>query len=202
MNKLYNFLRNLFSKSGRKKSILISKFNRIPVQQTKKRIYVDLDGVCADYRKLYKARIANDPEMKFPQAAYGFFTEMEEIADSVSAVKELSKHYDVWFLSAPSHRNPMCLAEKNYWVRLHFGPEWPERLILANDKSLLKGDFLIDDNATGRNQENFEGVKILFDVYNQIPPHIKATYVRCKNWIEVMEYFMADLQYQTNKKNS
>jgi len=161
----------------------------------RKRIYVDLDGVCANYRKLYLERKQQDPDNNFPQASYGFFMEMEEIPGAISAVKKLAENYDVWFLSAPSHRNPMCLAEKNYWVRQHFGPEWPERLILANDKSLLKGDFLIDDNATGRNQENFEGIKILFDTFNEIPSHITATYVKCKNWIEVLDYFQFDLEY-------
>jgi len=176
------------------------RFERVKPTKSKQIIYVDLDGVCADYRKIYLSRLAHDPDNKYPQATYGFFMEMEEIKDAITAVKTLAEHYDVWFLSAPSHRNPMCLAEKNYWVRKHFGPEWPERLILANDKSLLRGDYLIDDNATGRNQENFEGVKILFDTFNPIPAHITQQYIKCKNWIEVMEFFMSQLAQ--NKKNT
>ena len=37
-----------------------------------------------------------------------------------------------------------------------------ERLIISPNKSLLKGDYLIDDNYTGRFQNEFEGEFIHF----------------------------------------
>mgnify|MGYP003460767576 FL=1 len=143
-----------------------------------KRIFVDLDGVCCDIRKLARQKFSESPEVKYPQSQYGFFIELEEIENSVSSIKELSKNYDVWFLSAPSTKNPMSYAEKNYWIRIHFGQEWCDKLILCPDKSLLIGDYLIDDNLSGRGQDRFIGEFIHFgsDKY--------------KNWSEVLKYFI------------
>ena len=36
-----------------------------------------------------------------------------------------------------------------------------KKLIITPNKGLNKGDYLIDDNATGKGQENFEGELIL-----------------------------------------
>lgn len=158
-----------------------------------KRIYIDLDGVCADLQKQADKKYKENPLMKYPQAEYGFFMEMEPIEDAVIAVKTLAEHYDVWFLSAPSWRNPLCLAEKNYWVRQHFGLEWAERLILCSDKSLLKGDYLIDDHQSGRGQDKFEGELIHFGAINT--PN--------SQWVEIFEYlvfedFLMDNGYITD----
>lgn len=173
----------------------VHEFKSVKQIQSKKIVYVDLDGVCADLKKLADKKLKQNPLMIYPQAEYGFFMEMEEIKDAVSAVKTLAEHYDVWFLSAPSYKNPLCLAEKNYWVRNHFGPEWPERLILSSNKALLKGHYLIDDNITGRNQENFEGKFVHFG---------SPTF---STWTKVMEFFMFEIEYdlakdQNNKKNT
>jgi 5'-nucleotidase len=155
------------------------------VKVTKKTIYIDLDGVCADYKKQWHKKKAEDPELAWPQATYGFFMEMEQIKDAVSAVKTLNEHYDVMFLSAPSSRNPMCLAEKNYWIRINFGPEWVDKLILCNEKQRCIGDYLIDDNATGRGQDTFEGELILFGD-KKFP-----------TWYSVLEYlFLKDFAHE------
>ncbi len=140
-----------------------------------KRIYVDLDGVLADIEKQHAKRAKINPDMKYPQATYGFFMEMEQIPDGVNAVKALADHFDVWFLSAPSWKNPMCAAEKTYWVQNNFGIEWAERLIISSDKGCFYGDYLIDDNLKGRNQEGFKGKVI----------HFKNT-----TWVDVFEYII------------
>ena len=160
------------------------------IKTDRKIIYVDLDGVCADSKKLAAEKLKKNPSMLYPQAEYGFFMEMEEIKDAVSAVKTLAEHYEVYFLSAPSYKNPLCLAEKNYWVRNHFGPEWPERLIMSSYKNLSIGDYLIDDNLTGRHQEKFEGEFIHFGG------------PKYRTWIEVMEYFMFQLEYDLQQEKN
>lgn len=149
----------------------------------KKTIYVDLDGVLADIAKQRDKRLAQNPDMKYPQATYGFFMEMEQIPDGVAAVKALDDHFDVWFLSAPSWKNPMCAAEKTYWIQKNFGIEWAEKLILCSDKSKCKGEYLIDDNATGRGQDKFKGELILFT----------------GDWVSVFEYIIKKEKLETNK---
>lgn len=125
-------------------------------------LYVDLDGVLCDIHKQRQLYLKNNPDMKYPQSQYGFFVEMEEIPYSVDSVKMLSKHFDVWFLTAPSTRNPMSYAEKNYWIRLHFGQDWCDKLIICPDKSLLRGEYLVDDNKSGRGQDRFIGTLVQY----------------------------------------
>jgi hypothetical protein len=69
----------------------------------------------------------------------------------------------------------MCYTEKAYWIRKHLGFETQEKLILCTDKSLLKGDYLIDDQI-GSGQENFEGELITFGSEPTT------------DWIEVLKY--------------
>ena len=45
------------------------------------------------------------------------------------------------------------------WVEDHLGLHWCKKLILCPDKSLLKGDILIDDQVW----EKFSGQKIVFN---------------------------------------
>ena len=65
--------------------------------------------------------------------------------------------YVVHILSAPSVFNPLCYTEKRLWVENYPGFEFVHKLILATNKGLLEGDYLIDDYIAGRGQENFDG---------------------------------------------
>lgn len=153
-------------------------------------VYCDLDGVIANIAKHVKHHAVVNPDVKYPQSQYGFFLELEEIEYSVGSVKMLSKHFDMWFLTAPSTKNPMSYAEKNYWIRTHFGQEWCDKLILCPNKGLLKGDYLIDDNISGRGQDTFEGKLIHFGS-DQFP-----------DWFEVQKflYTSIDVKYETGYK--
>lgn len=44
----------------------------------------------------------------------------------------------------PRLQNATCASEKLSWLRQHF-PEFEERFVLTTDKTLVHGDFLIDD---------------------------------------------------------
>lgn len=111
----------------------------------KKRIYIDMDDTLCDYAKAQaKARIIN-PNQPYPQCQFGFFIGLEPIKDAIEAFKYLSENYDVWILTRPSTKNINCYSEKAYWVKEFLGEEAVERLILCPDKSLLMGDYLIDD---------------------------------------------------------
>jgi 5'(3')-deoxyribonucleotidase len=65
-------------------------------------------------------------------------------------------------LTAPSEHNPLSYTEKRIWIEKHLGFDFVERLIICSNKSLLKGDILIDDHISGKGQENFEGQLIHF----------------------------------------
>lgn len=121
-----------------------------------------MDDVICNYKKAYNTFKLLNFEIKYPQSQYGFFLDLEPILDSIESIKALDNHYDIYFLSSPSYKNPMCYAEKNYWIRKHFGIEWTKKLILSCNKSLLIGDYLIDDNYKGKGQEFFKGQLIHF----------------------------------------
>jgi 5'(3')-deoxyribonucleotidase len=130
----------------------------------KKIVYIDMDDTLADFMGAYEEARENNPIMMFPQAEYGFFANLQPLKDAVESVKILldSEHFSPYILTAPSTINPLCYTEKRIWVEQHLGMEMVERLIISPDKSLLKGDYLVDDILEGKGQENFEGELIQF----------------------------------------
>lgn len=139
-----------------------------------KRIYCDMDNTLCDMTTPYLKALKDNPEIKYPQSQYGFFTNLKPIEGAIEAFFILAKDYDVWILSKPSVMNPLCYTEKRVWVEKYLGYEYCEKLILCCEKGLLKGDFLIDDNPW----PNFEGKQILFG--GQDYP----------NWRSVLKYFI------------
>ena len=130
----------------------------------KRIVYIDMDDTLADFMGAYETARERNPAMMFPQAEYGFFANLEPLEDAIESVQRLldSEHLSPYILTAPSTINPLCYTEKRIWVEQHLGMEMVERLIISPDKSLLKGDYLIDDIPEGKGQENFEGELLQF----------------------------------------
>ena len=129
--------------------------------KSKKIVYVDLDGVLADFITAFVRERELNPEQPYPQSQYGFFMNLEPIKDSIESFKMLEEHFDMWILTRPSVQNPLCYTEKAIWVREKLGLDIQRKTIMCCDKSLLKGDFLIDD-TTDYGQTDFEGRFIHF----------------------------------------
>lgn len=127
----------------------------------KKRIYIDMDGVLCNFRKAHQEALYNNPIQPFPQSQWGFFLYLEEIPGAIDAFRKLQEEYDVWILTRPSYYNVNCYTEKAQWVLDHLGIDVLRQTIMSCDKSLLKGDYLIDDMNTDK-QSEFEGEWIEF----------------------------------------
>lgn len=141
----------------------------------KKIVYIDMDGVTADYDAHKHLTIEEDPngaECKVPE---GYFKNLPLIDGALEAITILSRSYDVYFLSTPQWSNPCCWKEKREWVGEHFGEVMFKRLILTHNKGLLKGDYLIDDRKTN-GVDSFEGEHIHFGT--NAYPNWKAVLVR------------------------
>lgn len=74
----------------------------------------------------------------------GWFAGLPVTPGATEGVPELMEVFDVWVCTKPLEANPTCRDEKGRWLRQHF-PYLEDRLIIAPDKSLIRGDILLDD---------------------------------------------------------
>lgn len=121
-------------------------------------IYIDIDDTVAKYTEAVRARV----DSEFPQSKEGFFRTLEPKEDAVKAVQMLIDDGNfVYFATRPSYKNPHCFTEKALWVQDVFGLYMYYQTIIIPDKSLLRGDVLIDDHS-GNGQDKFKGNWIQF----------------------------------------
>lgn len=141
-------------------------------------IHIDMDDTLCRYTEKYGAELALNPERAFPQSRVGFFCELEPIENAIESVKYLKTlGHDIYFLTAPSYKNPHCYTEKRLWIEQYFGLDACKNLIISRNKGLVMGDYLIDDRTEGRMQEHFSGELI----------HLGS---ECfPNWVEIVEFF-------------
>ena len=129
-----------------------------------KRIYIDMDQTLCNFKKAAEeeaVRATILSERDHPQSKIGFFLFLEPIEGAIESVRALEKQYDVWILSRPSFHNVHCYTEKALWIQRHLGFEMQKKLILCGNKSLVKGDYLIDDSKRD-GQTEFEGKHMWF----------------------------------------
>jgi len=110
--------------------------------------------------------------------AKGFYENLPPIEGAIDALKEMNEHFTVFICSTPLRDYMFNIFEKYAWIDAHLGKEWIEKIILTRDKTLIHGDYLIDDApvVNGVFQPKWE--HILFDqAYNR-----KDTHKRRLNW--------------------
>ena len=137
------------------------------------RILVDMDGVIADWGHAYGESLdmfgedaANIPRHK-DQRGFdlhagrtdreralidavmiepGFYSRLRPIPGAKEALKGMVKAgHDVRIVTSPWVSNPTCASDKLNWVVKHYGSHWGPRVIITADKTLVRGDILIDD---------------------------------------------------------
>lgn len=75
----------------------------------------------------------------------GWYAELPPVAGALDGLVGLAVHADVWLCTKPLEDNPTCRDDKGAWVRRCLGGDWERRLIISPDKSMIRGDFLLDD---------------------------------------------------------
>ena len=135
------------------------------------RVFFDMDDVLCYYTDAMNYARHKYPDQKYPQAQLDFFRNLKANPYAVKAFREMNDPnlngdiFDPWILTAPSMMNPLSYTEKRIWTEQQIGMWAVEKLIIAPDKSLLKGHILIDDQRKGRGQDRFDGVLIVPEEY-------------------------------------
>ena len=142
-----------------------------------KKVYVDMDDTLCDFIGPFRR---GEVSIKYPQSKVGFFLDLEPLEGAIDGMKILQTKSKVYILTRPSIKNTHCYTEKADWIKKYLGEEMLERMILCPDKSLVKGDYLIDDDHR-HGQTEFEGEHIHFGKDD-----------RFKNWSHVIEYLMSN----------
>ncbi len=126
-------------------------------------IFIDLDGVIADFESAIKIHPLRNqaPFDIHPDIIPNIFLNLGTIPGAFDAVNKLlcDIRFEIYFLSTAPWNNPSAWTDKRLWLEMLFGEKINRRLILTHRKDLLKGDILIDDRPNN-GAENFEG-KIL-----------------------------------------
>ena len=172
-----------------------------------KRLIIDMDDVMADatgqflhyYEKEFGVRIDRSvlngkgegegfPEnhsvvSKFPYRD-NFFRTMSVNENCQEVMEKLNRKFDVFIVSA-AVEFPQSLSEKLQWIKEHFPFLTWKQIVFCGSKTVVYGDYMIDDLAY--NLEHFNGEKFIFTA----PHNIHSNHFnRLNNWKEVGERFL------------
>ena len=121
----------------------------------KLRIYVDMDGVLANFDKAADEHPDNGTKSFRPDLILDF-SKFEVMPGAKEAVKKLlDMGHDLFIATTPPWSHPDSWGQKRNWVEKHF-PALKRKMVLTHRKDLLIGDILIDDTMW-RGQPDFQG---------------------------------------------
>ncbi|MFM7195944.1 MAG: 5' nucleotidase, NT5C type [Bacteroidota bacterium] len=172
-----------------------------------KRIIVDMDDVMADatgqflihYRQEFGVEITRESlhhkeELQgFPkahhQAVYeftfreNFFRTMAVKPGCQRVMQRLHEQHEVFIVSS-AMEFPNSLGEKLSWLKEHFPFLHWKQFVFCGKKSIVHGDYMIDDLP--QNLEGFNGEQLLFTA-----PHNMQVdrFTRIRDWDHVEQYF-------------
>lgn len=139
---------------------------------TNQTILIDMDGVLADWELLFDTDCRRFfPQFEWPEvytrrvynltagltqaqidATYavmdrpGFYTDLRPLPGAREALNEMAAAgYNVVICTSPTTTNRTCASDKLNWMNEHIGQGWADRTIITKDKTLVRGDILIDD---------------------------------------------------------
>ena len=113
-----------------------------------------------------------------------FFAVLEVMPESQRVLKRLQERYDI-FIATAAMEVPTSFTAKFEWLERHFPFIPPSHIVFCGDKSILRADFLIDDNP--RQLRRFRGEGILFTA----PANVHVTgFRRVDDWLDVERMFL------------
>lgn len=189
---------------------------------TKKILLIDQDGVICDYYgqflKMWKEQ---HPEKKFLEAKdlntfyiedhYGsenldhifaitrskfFFETLPPITGAIEALKQIEAdgEFEPFIVTAPDldFIDQGCWSEKARYIKHHLGEYWLKRLIITKDKTLVKGNWIIDDKPEMKGiNTNPDWTQIFFEHgYNKHLPGLRLK--TWAHWPELKKQLLVD----------
>lgn len=152
----------------------------------KKLLYIDMDGVVADFDggikkfcpDLHTADYDNTADRvdEICEANPEIFHHLDPLPEAIESVKKLAQHYEIYFLSTPMWNAPLSFTGKRIWLEKHFGTLAERRLILTHRKDLNYGHYLIDDHIR-HGVDLFKGRHIHFGSPDFPNWHTTVTYL-------------------------
>jgi len=113
-----------------------------------------------------------------------FFRVLTVMPDAQRVLARLQTRYDV-FIASAAMEVPSSFTAKYEWLAEHFPFIPTSHIVFCGDKSILRADFLIDDNP--RQLGLFQGEGILYTS----PANVHITgYRRVNNWLDVETLFL------------
>lgn len=116
----------------------------------------------------------------------GFFWDLDVMPGCQEVVRELTKRYDVFIVTA-AIEFPNSFLPKHAWLHEHFPFVDIRNVVYCGDKSIVDADIMIDDRI--RNLEQFEGMQILFSAPHNMN---EKRFLRVNSWAEVREVLLGD----------
>jgi len=117
----------------------------------------------------------------------GYYRHAPFMPGAKEAVLELwnSDDHEVYFVTSASNSMPLAPSEKYQWVSEYLGVEFVNNLIICQDKSMIRGDILVDDKPEVRGESNATWEHVLYDAsYNREVPYLRR--MTWKSWREVL----------------
>lgn len=156
----------------------------------KKILYIDMDGVIADFEKAivsycpdiytkgYDVETRSKMVDDICETNTDIFHSLEPMAGALEAIHELNEVYDIYFLSTPMWNVPESFTGKRIWIEKYFPEIGKKKLILTHRKDLNVGDFLVDDRIK-HGVDKFSGIHIHYGTEDY------------PNWKITKDYLMA-----------
>jgi 5'(3')-deoxyribonucleotidase len=120
----------------------------------KYRIFIDMDGVIADFEKASNEFQRIHGKTNRPDK-WVDYRNLDVIEGAIEAIAKLNADHEVFIASTPPWLRPEVWGHKREWIGEHF-PNLKRKIILTHRKDLLIGDILIDDSRY-RGQPDFQG---------------------------------------------